>query len=105
MGHQRLLEKMVRDEKHDRLGENIPMDSPGITNFLVTSELDANASPQEAMIFAMKEEEKAFNFYSDLKNHFTGTELENLFNKLANEERGHKIKLEKEYEAHVMKDN
>ena len=72
---------------------------------MASEEIDANATTQEVMIFAMKEEEKAFNFYSTLKDQFLGTELENLFSGLAAEERGHKIKLEDEYEEHFMQWN
>jgi len=100
--HRRLLETVIQSEKFDSLGENIPQQSPGITQFLVESELKANASPQEVMIFAIKAEEKAHNFYKDLENHFVGSALETLFRKLAAEERGHKAKLENEYEAHFL---
>ena len=57
------------------------------------------------MIFAMNEEQKAYDFYMGLKEQFPGTELEDLFDRLAAEERGHKIKLEDEYEAHFMTEN
>ena len=104
-GHQRLLEKVLKEEKYEGLGANIPKISLGIAEFLVASDLKKNASPQEVMIFAMKEEEKAFNFYSDLKAHFVGTKIEGLFARLASEEKGHKIKLEKEYEENILKEN
>ena len=104
-GHRKLLENVVKKENYQRLGDNIPKESHGITEFLVVSELKEHATPQDVMIFAMKEEEKAFNFYTDLKNHFAGTDLEELFDKLAAEERSHKIKLEEEYEEHFLKEN
>lgn len=105
MNHRKILENIIQKKKYESLGENIPEESMGIADFLVTSELDENATTQEVMIFAMKEEEKAYNFYTDLKNHFAGTELEKLFSKLALEEKGHKIKLEDEYEEEFLKEN
>ncbi|UCE05755.1 MAG: ferritin family protein [bacterium] len=106
LGHRKLLENIIDKRDFNVLGKKIPKESRGIAEFLVaTEELDKNATPQEAMIFAMKEEEKAYNFYMNLKSQFVGTEMENLFDGLAAEERGHKIKLEDEYEQHFMKDN
>jgi len=106
MGHRKKLENVVAQQDFNVLGKTVPKQSRGIAEFLVASEeLDAKATTQEVMIFAMKEEEKAFNFYSTLKDQFLDTELENLFSGLADEEKGHKIKLEDEYEEHFMQWN
>jgi len=105
LGHRKLLENVIQEEKYVSLGDNIPQQSPGIADFLVASELKENATPQDVMIFAMKAEGKAYNFYTDLKTHFAGTELEGVFTRLAAEEKGHKIKLENEYEEHILKEN
>lgn len=105
MGHRELLESIIHNQKYEVLGQHIPQNSPGITNFLITSELHKHASPQDAMVFAMKEEEKAFHFYSDLKRHYAGTELEKIFTRLAAEEQGHKRKLETEYEEYFLHEN
>jgi len=103
--HQQILENVVTEEKYEGLGADIPKTSLGIAEFLVAADLRENATPQEVMIFGIKEEEKAFKFYTDLKVHFAGTELENLFERLAEEERGHKIKFEQEYDEHVLREN
>ena len=105
MNHRKVLENVIQEKKYESLGENIPEESMGIADFLVTSELDENATTQDVMIFAMKEEEKAYNFYTDLGNHFSGTELAKLLSRLALEEKGHKIKLEDEYEERFLKEN
>ena len=106
MGHRKKLENVIARGDFKVLGKTIPKQSRGVEEFLVASkELDTNATTQEVMIFAMKEEEKAFNFYTSLKEQFLGTELEKLFDGLAAEERGHKIKLEDEYEEHFMSEN
>lgn len=105
LGHRKLLENIIHEENYLELGDNIQQESQAIAEFLVTSELNKNATPQDVMIFAMKEEEKAFNFYDYLKNNFMGTELENIFSRLAAEERGHKIKLEREYDEYILREN
>ena len=105
LGHRELLESIVNNKNYESLGQRIPQDSPGISDFLETSELHKNASPQDVMIFAMKEEEKAYNFYVDMKKHHAGSELEQVFNRLAAEEKGHKRKLELEYEDHFLREN
>lgn len=104
-GHRKVLENVVKNQNFEILGKTIPKQSRGIAEFLETVELDQHASIQEVMIFAMNEEQKAYNFYSNLKGQFPGTDLENLFDGLASEERGHKIKLEDEYEGHFLSEN
>lgn len=105
LGHRKLLENVVAGQKFEILGRSVSASQRGIVDFLVVSDLKENASPQEVMIFAIKAEEKAFNFYTDFKNHFGTTELGQLFSKLAVEEQGHKTRLETEYEEHFMRDN
>ncbi len=105
LGHRKLLENVVAGQKYEILGKNISDTQKGIVDFLVVSDLKDNASPQEVMIFAIKAEEKAYNFYTDFKNYFGTTELGQLFAKLAVEEQGHKSLLETEYEEHFMRDN
>lgn len=106
LGHRRKLEHVLAKKDFNVLGKSIPKESRGIAEFLAdTEELPTNATTQQVMIFAIKKEERAFNFYSSLKDEFLGTELENLFNGLAAEEQGHKVKLEDDYEEHFMQWN
>lgn len=105
LGHRNHLEKIINAGNYEKLGEKIPAESYGIAEFLVANELSKNTILQDVMIFAIKEEEKAVKFYTDLEHHFAGTKLENIFSRLAAEENGHKIKLEREYEDHYLKDN
>ena len=103
--HRKILEKVLAEQVSDVLGRKIPEQSPGIADFLIEVELKENATPQEVMIFAIKAEQKAINFYTDLKKQFAGTELESLFDRLAAEEKGHKVKLEVEYDEYVLREN
>ena len=105
LGHKKMLENIVSNKELDKLQSKVQQGQTGISDFLVEVELNKNATPQDVLIFAMKAEEKAFKFYSDLKNHFAGTELEETFSKLANEEKNHKLKLEHEYEDNIYREN
>jgi rubrerythrin len=104
-GHQLLLEKALKTKNTMVLGKKLPTENRGIADFLVETEIDADAAPQDVMIFAMKAELKAFNFYNELKGYFAGSEMETLFGSLAAEEQRHKIKLEEEYEEYFLKEN
>ncbi|NOZ60790.1 MAG: ferritin family protein [Calditrichaeota bacterium] len=104
-GHRKALERVVATKDTNVLGRGLPEEDRGIHNFLQTSDLHENASVQEVMVFAMNEEQKAYDFYMSLRQQFVGTELEDLFDRLAAEERGHKVKLEDEYEQHFMTEN
>ena len=103
--HRKLLEKVIIDGDYEMLGKKIPEKGRGISDFIVASNLSENATPQEVLIFAMKEEDKAFKLYSYLKNIHKETNAEKLFEKLAEEEKRHKIRFEEEYEKYFSVDN
>lgn len=105
MKHRKILEEIVTSEDYKALGNKIDHNRMGIAEFLDPTELKASASPQEVLIFAIKEEEKALNFYNTMKADFAGTDLEEVFGRLATEEFGHKQKLEREYEDQILKEN
>lgn len=105
LGHQKLLEGVVAGGSYEQLSNAIPQQSTGIADFLVETEPGADATPQEVMIFAIKAEVKAYNFYKDLEAYFANSELRDLFSRLAGEEQGHKARLEDEYEQHFMREN
>ncbi len=105
MKHRKILQEIVTREDYKALGNKIDQNRVGIAEFLDQIELKGSASPQEVLIFAIKEEEKALNFYNAMKADFSGTDLEEVFGRLAIEEFGHKQKLEQEYEDHILKEN
>lgn len=104
-GHQKLLKGITENDVQNRLGQNIPSESSDITNFMIETNLDEDATPREAIVYAIKAEQKAIDFYAALGDNLTDPSLKQIFTKLASEEKGHKIKLEDEYEEHFMKDN
>ena len=104
-GHKILLEGVIKGEGQSQLGQNIPSGSSGIVSFMIETKINDDATPPEVMTYAIKAEEKAFTFYNTLSNELSDPSLKDLFAKLASEEKGHKIRLEDEYEEHFMKDN
>ena len=57
---------------------------------------------QQILIVAMKKEEEAHRLYTDLANMTGDPKLAKLFQILAQEEAKHKLRLESEYEDHVL---
>jgi rubrerythrin len=76
-----------------------------ISDYIVDTEPSENMNYQDILIIAMKKEEKANKLYSEMANHFPGTELEQLFRRLAAEEAGHKLHFETLYDDYILKDN
>jgi len=54
------------------------------------------------MMFAMKKEQEAYNMYQMLLGNYEGTEIEDIFSRLSQQELHHKEILEREYEEHFM---
>lgn len=76
-----------------------------ISDYIVDTEPSEDMNYQDILITAMKKEEKANKLYSEMANNFPGTELEQLFRKLASEEAGHKLHFETLYDDYILKDN
>jgi rubrerythrin len=60
---------------------------------------------QDLLIFAAKKEQEAVDLYSNLEENAEDDELKKLFQFLAQQEKAHKLKLEKEYEEHVLEED
>ncbi|MBD3288965.1 hypothetical protein GF337_09195 [candidate division KSB1 bacterium] len=103
--HREALEKIITNDDYKALGNAIDRNKFGIAEFLEETQLKETASIQEILIFAIKEEEKALNFYNAMKLNFPGTDMQEVFGRLAAEEMGHKQKLEREYEEHILREN
>ncbi len=76
-----------------------------ISDYIVDVEPSENMNYQDILIIAMKKEEKANKLYTEMANNFPGTELEQLFRRLAAEEAAHKLKFEKLYDDEILKEN
>lgn len=76
-----------------------------ISDYLVEEPLDADMDFQQLLIFAAKKEQKAVELYSDLAKKSQAEKLRKTFEFLVEQEKSHKLKLEKEYEKHVLKED
>lgn len=73
-----------------------------ISDYLEEDTLDAEMDFQTLLIFAAKKEQSAVKLYSDLAEKAESEELRKLFEFLVEQEKSHKLKLETEYEKHVL---
>ncbi|MDR3567665.1 MAG: ferritin family protein [Syntrophobacteraceae bacterium] len=73
-----------------------------ISDYLVDVTFSETVSYQEALIIAMKKEEKAMAFYGGWKDRCMSERASKLFQVLANEEEKHKRKLEKLYDEDIL---
>jgi len=73
-----------------------------ISDYLVEEPLSPEMNFQDLLIFAAKKEKKAADLYSDLAKKSLTKEQKALFDFLAKQEKAHKLRLELEYEKHVL---
>lgn len=76
-----------------------------ISDYIIDVGPSEDMNYQDILIIAMKKEEKANKLYTEMANNFPGTELEQLFRRLAAEEAEHKLKFEKLYDDEILKEN
>ena len=98
--HKRLLEKAAR-AGIEELGSASVVDLR-ITDYLIAEPLHPDMSFQDLLIFAARKEHKAAQLYSALALRATKNRHRKLFEFLAGQEKTHKLRLESEYERHVL---
>ncbi len=76
-----------------------------ISDPLKQTQLSEDATYQDTLIFAAKSEQIAVDFYTALSKAYSGHPLSKMWVDFARMEQGHKLKLEKEYDDVVLKDN
>ena len=76
-----------------------------ISDFLEEEPPGEGMSFQDLLIFAAKKEQQAVELYSELLREAKREELKNLFEFLIQQEKSHKLKLEEEYEKHVLEED
>ena len=108
-----LLELQEEEKNHRKLLQNITEEKIElleikevtdlkISDYLVEETPSADMNFQDLLILAAKKEQKAVDLYSDLERKVTKKELKKLFEFLIQQEKAHKLKLEEEYEKHVL---
>jgi rubrerythrin len=98
--HKKLLQN-ITEEKIDSLEIKEVADLK-ISDYLVEEPPSPDMNFQDLLILAAKKEQKAVDLYSDMERKVTETELKKLFQFLVQQEKTHKLKLEEEYEKHVL---
>ena len=103
-GHKTKLEKL--DLGYFSSKELKPPEDLKISDYLVDVELTPDSSYQDILLCAAKGERAAFDLYTDLAGVYaTVPEIKTMFEVLANEEALHKLKLEREYDDVVYKED
>jgi rubrerythrin len=98
--HKKLLQD-ITEEKIESLEIKEVADMK-ISDYLIEEPPSADMNFQDLLILAAKKEQKAVNLYSDLARKVSEIELKKLFEFLIQQEKSHKLKLEEEYEKHVL---
>ena len=102
LGHGNLLENALKSGKVERIGGKSQVEDLHLSDYMVAQDVGPDSDPQDVMLFAIKKEQDSYSLYRTLFGNYEGTELEDLFSKLVNEELRHKEILEREYEEHFM---
>lgn len=104
-GEERNHKKLLQDITKEKV-ERLPIKEVAdlrISDYLVAEPPTADMTFQDLLILAAKKEQKAVKLYSDLKKKVKKPDLKKLFDFLVQQEKSHKLKLEEEYEKHVLK--
>jgi len=111
-----LLDLQKEEKKHEEIlrnlaaGRLVPLFHQEvldlkISDYVLEEPVDADSGFQDLLILAAKKEAKAAALYTDLRSRVDDPEYRRLFDFLIQEEREHKLRLEKEYEQHVLEEN
>jgi len=99
--HKDMLEKVRAPEKLSGYEiEAVP--DLKIGDYLVDVDFDPEMDYQEALILAIKREEKSLALYTHMAHTGEDEELQRLFKILSEQEAKHKLKLETEYDETVL---
>jgi rubrerythrin len=102
-GHKAKLEKVDKTYFAKKKVE-VPLDLK-ISDYLVDVQLKSDSSYQDILLYAAKRERAAYDLYTDLAQVYASVpEIKKMFAVLAQEEAGHKLKLEREYDDNVYKE-
>jgi rubrerythrin len=100
VNHKRILQGLTEARVEASASKNVK--DLKVSDYLVAEPLDAEMNFQDLLIFAAKKERKAVDLYQDLAKKAKTQEQRRLFDFLAKQEKTHKLRLELEYEKHVL---
>jgi rubrerythrin len=103
MGHKAKLEAVK--EGRLLLSADKHVQDLKIADYLVESPISPKLDYQDALVLAMKKEKAAFRLYTNLAEAASDENLKQTFQALAEEEAKHKLRVEMEYDDHILTDN
>jgi rubrerythrin len=105
--HKKKLDAILKDRsKISQLGSSDSMiQDLKIVDMLEDTPLSDEADYGAILVYAAKREKSTYDYYKTLALGLRGTDMGKLFSKLAQEELGHKNKLEREYDEYVLSEN
>lgn len=98
--HKSLLENIKSEDVSSYMFTNVP--DMKIAHYLSEGEFSRDMAYPDALLLAIKREEKSYQLYQDLAFTTRNDKLKKLFLVLASEEAKHKLKLEDEYDKTVL---
>lgn len=101
--HKKLLKDLT--EGKVELYEPTDVTDLKISDYLEEEPLNTDMDFQQLLIFAAKKEQKAVELYSDLAKKSKAEEPRKLFEFLEGQEKSHKLKLETEYDKHILEED
>ena len=106
-GHKNKLEAIIKDQtKISELGSRDgAVQDLKIINLLQDTPLSKDADYEDILVYAAKREKSTYDYYRTLAMGLKGTKIGEVFSMLAQEELGHKNKLEKEYDDCILQEN
>jgi rubrerythrin len=106
-GHKMKLEAIMKNQaKISELGsQGGAVQDLKIIDMLQDTPLSSDADYEAILVYAAKREKSTYDYYKTLALGLKGTAMGEMFSKLAQEELGHKNKLEKEYDDCVLTEN
>lgn len=103
LGHKEVFGKMSLEQAEEYKAAQIP--DMKLSQYLAEIPLKPNMTYQEILIYAIKVEEHAYQFYTLAAESVADPKLKKVLTVFADVEKGHKIKVEKLYDDHVLTEN
>lgn len=101
--HKTMLEDLARGRSRMKPLRDVP--DIKVSDYLVDEPIAADSPFQDVLIFAAKKEAKAAALYEALLGRASDPAARRLFEYLIQQEKTHKLRLEKEYERYVLEEN
>ncbi len=106
VGHKHKLQAALKEGVCDTFTceTDAEVEEMDLSKYLLDIPLDPSSGPQDVVIVAMKREEAAYNFYKALSELTGSGAHRTVFESLAEEEKGHKTRLQNMYDDHFQQD-